>query len=162
MAKLSKITPCLWFDSQAEEAARFYVSLFDDSGIEDIGYYGEAGKEFHGREAGSVLTVQFRLAGQTYTALNGGPMFPFTEAISLQIFCDTQAEIDKYWSGLTKDGGSESQCGWLKDKFGLSWQVVPSEIGALMKGPNTEQVMGAVFTMKKLDLEALRRAAAGK
>jgi predicted 3-demethylubiquinone-9 3-methyltransferase (glyoxalase superfamily) len=162
MANLNKIVPCLWFDSQAEQAARFYVSIFDDAGIDAISHYGETGYEVHGRKAGSVLTVQFHLAGQSFTALNGGPLFSFSEAISLQIFCADQAEIDRYWDALTKNGGSESQCGWLKDRFGLSWQVVPSDIEALMKGERGERVMAELLQMTKLDLEKLRRAAAGK
>jgi predicted 3-demethylubiquinone-9 3-methyltransferase (glyoxalase superfamily) len=162
MATLSKITPCLWFDTQAEEAARFYVSLFENSAIDAVSHYGKAGYEIHGRPAGSVMTVVFRLAGQTFTALNGGPLFKFTEAVSLQIFCDSQAEIDRYWSKLTA-GGSESQCGWLKDKFGLSWQVVPADITKLMIDPvRSDRVMAAVMKMKKLDLAEMRRAYEGK
>src|SRR5882757_7885388 len=122
----SKIIPCLWFDSQAEEAAKFYTSIFKGSKILKTSHYTEAGREQHGRKPGSVMTVEFSLAGQTFTALNGGPIFKFTEAVSFQVMCETQDEIDHFWSKLTADGGSESQCGWLKDKFKLSWQIVPS------------------------------------
>ena len=131
MIRLAKITPCLWFDSQAEDAAKLYVSIFPDSGIDAISRYGKEGFEVHGRPAGSVLTVGFHIAGQSFVALNGGPLFKFTEAVSFQIFCDTQAEIDHYWHKLC-EGGEEGQCGWLKDRFGLSWQVVPSTLPAMM------------------------------
>jgi len=164
MTHLSKITPCLWFDSQAEEAAKLYVSIFPDAGIDEIARYGKEGFEVHGRPAGSVLTVGFHIAGQKFVALNGGPLFKFSEAVSFQIFCDTQAEIDHYWSKLG-EGGEEGQCGWLKDRFGLSWQVVPSAMPAMMSDPDVrrgERVMKAFMPMKKLDLATLQRAYEGR
>ena len=163
MVKLNKITPCLWFDSQAEEAARFYVSIFEDSAIDQISYYGKSGKEVHKQQEGKVLTVAFHLAGQSYTALNGGPQFKFTEAISLQVACETQEEIDRYWEALIAGGGSHSQCGWLKDRYGLSWQVIPAEIGYLLGDPAaSDRVMAEVMKMKKLDLAVMRKAREGK
>lgn len=161
--KLSTITPCLWFDGQGEEAARHYVSIFPASSIDAIAYYGDVGVEIHGRRPGSVMTVAFRLAGQSFTALNGGPQFKFTEAVSLQVLCDTQAEIDRYWARLS-DGGSEGPCGWLKDRYGLSWQIVPSVIPTLMIDADAgrrDRVMAAVMQMRKLDLAAIERAARG-
>ena len=159
----SKISPCLWFDDQAEEAARFYTSIFPDSRIVKISHYTEAGKEIHNRPPGSVMTVDFELAGQSFTALNGGPLFQFNEAISLQIDCEDQAEVDHYWSKLTA-GGSEVQCGWLKDKFGVSWQVVPSVMAELVSDADparASRVLNAMFPMKKLDIATLERAARG-
>lgn len=159
--KIKEITPCLWFDSEAEEAARFYISIFPDSGIDHIAYFGKEGFEHHGKKEGTVLTVNFRLNGQPFVALNGGPVFRFSEAISFQVFCDTQEEIDYYWDTLT-DGGMESQCGWLKDKYGLSWQIVPSELSELMSDPAaSERVTAAFLPMKKLEIDVLRKAAAG-
>jgi predicted 3-demethylubiquinone-9 3-methyltransferase (glyoxalase superfamily) len=150
-----KITPCLWFDNQAEEAARFYVSIFKDSKMGSISYYTQEGYEVHGREAGSVLTVNFHINGQSFTALNGGPFFKFTEAISFQIFCETQEEIDDYWQKLA-EGGEEGQCGWLKDKYGLSWQVVPTILPELMLDTNkAEAVMKALLKMTKLEIHKL-------
>jgi predicted 3-demethylubiquinone-9 3-methyltransferase (glyoxalase superfamily) len=163
MVSLQKITPCLWFDSEAEEAARFYVSIFKNSGVEAISRYGKAGFEQHGRPEGSVMVVQFRLEGLRFTALNGGPVFTFSEAVSLQVFCDTQDEIDAYWSQLTADG-HEGQCGWLKDRFGLSWQIVPAAIPRWMSDPDPEKVrrvMDAFLPMKKLDIGAIERAYQG-
>jgi predicted 3-demethylubiquinone-9 3-methyltransferase (glyoxalase superfamily) len=161
MAMLQKITPCLWFDSDAEEAARFYAGIFPNSKLGAISRYTEAGREFHGKEPGSVLTVAFTLNGQEFTALNGGPMFKFSEAISLQVMCDTQAEVDHYWEKLAA-GGEHSQCGWLKDKFGLSWQVVPAKMAQWMSDPKVApKVMEAVFTMQKLDVAKLEVAAKG-
>jgi predicted 3-demethylubiquinone-9 3-methyltransferase (glyoxalase superfamily) len=163
MTTLSKITPCLWFDSQAEDAVRHYVSIFPDSGIDAISRYGEEGFAVHGRPAGSVMTVAFRLCGQSFTGLNGGPLFNFSEAISFQIDCESQAEIDHYWNRLTA-GGEEGPCGWLKDRFGLSWQVVPTRMAAMMTDPDprkSERVMAAFLPMKKLDLATLERAFAG-
>jgi predicted 3-demethylubiquinone-9 3-methyltransferase (glyoxalase superfamily) len=155
----SPIIPCLWFDHQAEEAAKFYTSIFKNSSIEQISRYGKEGHDVHGQEAGTVLTVEFKLNGQTFTALNGGPIFKFNEAVSFQIMCENQQEIDYYWNNLTKDGGSESQCGWLKDKYGVSWQVVPTELAALMKDPSrSERVMKVLMKMKKLDIEQLKKA----
>ena len=158
-----KITPCLWFDTQAEEAARFYVSVFEKSRINTISRYGEAGRDVHGKKPGSVLTVEFEIAGQSFTALNGGPLFKFNEAVSFQVFCDTQDEIDHYWSRLSQ-GGHESRCGWLKDKYGVSWQVVPSALPAMLTDADrakSERVFDALMKMKKFDLDALTRAHAG-
>jgi predicted 3-demethylubiquinone-9 3-methyltransferase (glyoxalase superfamily) len=159
MATLQRITPCLWFDSEAEPAAKFYTAVFPDSRITAVSRYGEAGFEVHGRPAGSVLTVTFDLAGQSFMALNGGPLFRFTEAVSLVVSCDSQAEIDHYWHALGAGGDpAAQQCGWLKDRYGLSWQVVPGVIGALMTGPHADRVMAALLTMKKIDLAALEAA----
>jgi predicted 3-demethylubiquinone-9 3-methyltransferase (glyoxalase superfamily) len=157
------ITPCLWFDSEAEEAAKFYVSVFENSRIRQISRYGEAGREVHGRTAGSVMVVEFDIGGQTFTALNGGPLFKFTEAISFQVMCDTQDEIDYFWSKLAQ-GGHEGQCGWLKDKYGLSWQIVPSVLPRMLAdttGLRLDRMMNAVMKMTKFDLETLKRAHAG-
>lgn len=162
----SKIVPCLWFDSQGEEAARFYTELFPDSRITHIARYPEAGKEVHGRKPGSVLTVAFELAGQPFTALNGGPHFRFTEAVSLQIMCDSQQEIDHYWNALGSGGPVEAQqCGWVKDRYGLSWQVVPKAFIEMLKSPDTaavERAFAAMMKMKKLDVAALQRAFDGR
>jgi len=160
MQSLSKITPCLWFDTQAEEAANHYIGIFPNSRITAVSRYGEAGHEIHGMPAGTVLTVEFELDGQRFTALNGGPVFNFNEAVSFQVNCDTQEQIDYFWDRLGA-GGDEAarQCGWLKDKFGLSWQVVPSMMAELMSGPGSERVMTALLQMKKLDIAELRRAA---
>jgi predicted 3-demethylubiquinone-9 3-methyltransferase (glyoxalase superfamily) len=160
---LSKITPCLWFDQQAEEAANYYVGIFPHSRITAVSRYGEAGREIHGMAPGTVLTVEFELDGQAFTALNGGPAFQFSEAVSFQVMCDTQDEIDYYWDRLGA-GGDElaRQCGWLKDRFGASWQVVPRRLQALLTGRDaarTDRVMEALLRMKKLDLEALVHAA---
>ena len=155
-----KITPFLWFDTQAEEAANFYCSIFDDSRIRRISRYGKTGREVHGKEAGTVLTVEFELTGQTFIALNGGPQFKFNEAISFQITCETQDEIDRFWNRLTQDG-QEGQCGWLKDKYGVSWQVVPSTLPQMLTDADSaksERVMAALMNMKKFDTEALKRA----
>ena len=155
---IHQITPCLWFDNQAEEAAIFYTSIFKDSKIENISRYGKEGFEVHGQKEGTALTVGFRINGQPFTALNGGPIFKFSEAISFQVFCETQEEIDHYWSKLT-DGGFESQCGWLKDKFGVSWQIIPSILPELMSDPlRAGNVMKAFLQMKKFDIEKLRQA----
>lgn len=159
------IVPCLWFDNQAEEAVNFYLSIFPNSKITSISRYSEVGREFHGKEPGTVLTVEFSLDGQTFTALNGGPIFKFNEAVSLQIMCDTQAEIDHYWDKLSADGDpAAQQCGWLKDKYGLSWQVAPKCIADMMTSPHAEKtnrMMAALFGMKKLDKAALEAAFAG-
>lgn len=155
-----KVTPCLWFDTQAEEAANFYTSVFANSRIKQISRYANAGRDVHGKEPGSVMLVEFELDGQSFTALNGGPQFKFTEAISFQVMCDSQDEIDRFWERLS-DGGREGPCGWLKDKYGLSWQIVPSALPELISqasGAARDRVMGAVMKMKKLDLEALKRA----
>ena len=162
MATVQKISPCLWFDSQAEEAAKFYVSIFEGSRINRISHYGNEGHEIHGRAPGSVMTVDFELAGCAFTTLNGGPVFRFTEAISLQVMCETQEEIDRYWAQLSDGGDPKSQqCGWLKDKFGLSWQIVPTELAAMVSDRDpkkAERTMSALLKMKKLDIAELKRA----
>ena len=158
------LTPCLWFDTRAEDAANLYCSVFPNSKITDISRFPEAGRDVHGKPAGSVMTVAFTLNGQPFTALNGGPQFKFDEAVSFQIMCDNQTEVDHYWNGLTKNGGQEGQCGWPKDQFGLSWQVVPSALPKLMTGADpaaSARVMNAFMKMKKFDIAALERAAAG-
>lgn len=156
---------CLWFDSQAEEAAAFYTGIFRDSKMGAITRYPAAGREMHGREPGSVMTVAFELNGQAILALNGGPLFTFSEAVSLEVLCDDQAGIDYYWDRLS-DGGDPAaqQCGWLKDRFGLSWQIAPRAWEDLVGGPDTaraERVYAAMFQMKKLDIAGLERAARG-
>lgn len=162
MAKLHRISPCLWFNREAEEAARFYCGIFPNSRITAITHYGEVGQEIHGGTPGSVLTVAFELDGNPFTALNGGPAFTFNEAISLQVHCDTQDEIDHYWNALSQ-GGDEAaqQCGWLKDRYGVSWQVVPQKIGEMIADGDrarADRVMAALLQMKKLDLAALENA----
>lgn len=159
---MSAITPCLWFDNQAEEAANFYVSVFDNSKIDTISRYTEAGQEIHGRQPGTVMTVAFEIDGQPFTALNGGPMFKFTEAISFQIDCQSQAEVDHFWEKLS-EGGDEAaqQCGWLKDKFGVSWQVIPTALIEMLKDKDAAKVIrvtNAMLQMKKLDVAALKNA----
>ena len=165
MASLHKITPCLWFDSEAEEAARFYTGVFPNSRIVAVSRYGKAGQEIHGRPPGSVMTVAFELEGQTFTALNGGPVFTFSEAVSLQIMCDTQEEVDYYWSRLSEGGDEKAQqCGWLKDRYGLSWQVVPKVLLAMFAdhtSEKSERAMTAMLQMKKLEIDKLERAYAG-
>jgi predicted 3-demethylubiquinone-9 3-methyltransferase (glyoxalase superfamily) len=161
--KLQKITPFLWFDNQAEEAAKFYTGIFRNSSIKTVTHYGEAGKEIHGRPPGSVMTVAFELEGESFTAINGGPVFTFSPAISFVINCETQEEIDCYWDKLTAGGDPRAQqCGWLADKYGLSWQVVPQLLIELMADADREQadrVMSAMLQMKKIDIETLKRAA---
>jgi predicted 3-demethylubiquinone-9 3-methyltransferase (glyoxalase superfamily) len=157
-----KITPCLWFDSQAEEAAKFYASVFKNSKIGKISRYGKEGFEIHGRTAGTVMTVEFEIDGQKFVALNGGPHFRFNEAVSFQIHCDTQQEIDYFWSKLG-EGGREQPCGWLKDKFGLSWQVIPNALPEMLMDENSDKaqrVMRSILQMRKIDLAALKRAQA--
>lgn len=150
------ITPCLWFDSRAEEAANFYVSIFKNSKIEKISRYGKEGFEIHGQKEGMVLTVEFSLNGRPFTALNGGPAFQFNEAVSFQILCNSQEEIDYYWNSLTADGGKEGQCGWLKDKYGVSWQVSPKFLQEWMCDPaKADKLMKAFMPMKKIDIEPL-------
>jgi predicted 3-demethylubiquinone-9 3-methyltransferase (glyoxalase superfamily) len=152
------ITPCLWFDNQAEEAARYYTSIFNNSKIETVNYYGKEGFEIHGQKEGTVLTVDFKINGQSFTAMNGGPLFKFNESISFQVFCETQKEIDDYWLKLT-DGGEEVECGWLKDKYGVSWQIVPSILTKLLSDPTkSERVMKALLQMKKFDIKKLEQA----
>lgn len=162
MPKVQRIAPCLWFDHQGEEAARYYTGIFPNSRIVSIARYGEAGREIHRRPAGSVMTVTFELDGQRFTALNGGPVFTFNEALSLQVFCETQEEVDYYWDRLTAGGDPKAQqCGWLKDRFGVSWQVVPGLAEELLNdptSPNSQRAFQAVMQMKKPDIAALRRA----
>jgi predicted 3-demethylubiquinone-9 3-methyltransferase (glyoxalase superfamily) len=156
---MSKITPFLWFDTQAEEAAQFYTSLFPNSKIRHVSRYGEAGPG----TPGSVMTVDFELDGQRFTALNGGPQYTFTEAVSFQVGCETQEEVDHYWSTLS-EGGEEGPCGWLKDRYGLSWQIVPSALPRLIGDPDREKAqraMAAMLKMRKLDIAELERAAEG-
>jgi predicted 3-demethylubiquinone-9 3-methyltransferase (glyoxalase superfamily) len=162
---MKPITPCLWFDDQAEEAAQFYAAIFPNCKIGQIDRYGEAGKEIHGKPVGSAMAVTFELNGQSFMGLNGGPMFKFTEAISFQVHCDTQAEVDHYWNKLSEGGDKNAQqCGWLKDKFGVSWQVTPKVLGEMMADRDREKagrVMEALLQMKKLDLAELERAYKG-
>ncbi len=162
---MSKIAPCLWFDSQAEEAAKFYTSIFKHSKIKETSHYSDAGAQVSGRPKGSVLTVAFELDGQEFTALNGGPMFKFNEAVSLQVNCANQDEVDYFWNKLSAGGDPKAQqCGWLKDRFGVSWQVVPRGMAEMLKDPASEgakRAMAALMGMKKLDLAAIRRAFAG-
>jgi predicted 3-demethylubiquinone-9 3-methyltransferase (glyoxalase superfamily) len=166
MTTAQPITPCLWFDSQAEEAARFYTGIFKNSQIHAMTRYSEAGREVHGRPAGTVMTVEFELNGQTFTALNGGPHFKFNEAISFQIMCRNQEEVDYYWKRLGEGGDPNAQqCGWLKDKYGLSWQVVPTGMVEMLNDPNREKAdraMEAMLKMKKLDIAELQRAFEGE
>jgi len=157
-----KITPCLWFDTQAEEAAKFYASVFKNSKIGKVSRYGKEGFEVHGKKAGTVMTVELELEGQKFLALNGGPHFKFNEAVSFQVPCETQEEIDYFWSELAKDG-EEGPCGWLKDKFGLSWQVIPKALPEMLMDGNSEtaqRVMRSMLQMRKIDIAALRRAQA--
>jgi predicted 3-demethylubiquinone-9 3-methyltransferase (glyoxalase superfamily) len=158
-----KILPFLWFDTRAEPAAEFYTSIFGNSRIKHISRYGKAGRDVHGKEAGTVLTVEFEIEGQTFVALNGGPQYRFSEAVSFQVICETQGEIDYFWSRLS-DGGEEGPCGWLKDKFGLSWQVVPSILPQMLADSDSaksERAMDALMRMKKFDIATLQRAHAG-
>ena len=165
MKMTQRIAPCLWFDDQAEEAAAFYTSIFPNSRVVAISRYGEAGREIHGRPAGTVMTVAFELDGQRFTALNGGPVFTFNEAISLQVHCETQAEVDHYWEKLSAGGDpGAQQCGWLKDRYGASWQVVPAVLPEMLADPESEgsqRAMEAMLEMKKLDIATLERAFAG-
>ncbi len=159
-----KITPFLWFDDKAEEAAGFYCSIFKNSKIGKVARYGEAGSGASGMPAGKVMTVEFSLDGADFVGINGGPVFKFTEAVSFVIDCDSQEEVDHFWSKLSA-GGEESQCGWLKDKYGLSWQVVPRALGKYMSDPDpekSERVMAAMLKMTKIDIEGLKRAYEGK
>ena len=162
---MQRITPCLWFDDQAEEAAGFYTAIFRNARIVNVSRYGEAGYEVHGRPAGSIMTVAFELDGQAFTALNGGPVFKFNEAISLQINCETQEDVDYYWKKLS-DGGDKTaqQCGWLKDRYGVSWQVVPRILIEMLADPDpakSQRAMTAMLQMKKIDIGELKRAYAG-
>ena len=165
MQIIQKITPCLWFDDQAEEAVEFYTSIFRNSKVTNISRYGEAGHEIHGKPAGTVMTVAFELDGQAFTALNGGPLFKFNEAISFQVHCDTQEEVDYYWERLSAGGDEKAQqCGWLKDKYGASWQVVPIVLVEMITDPDSEKsgrATEAMLQMKKIDIDQLKRAYAG-
>ena len=162
MATIQRISPCLWFANEAEDAALYYTGIFKNSRITTITRYGTAGFETHHRPAGSVMTVAFELDGQSFTALNGGPLFKFNEAVSFQVNCATQDEIDYYWEKLTAGGDPKAQqCGWLKDRYGLSWQVTPSFMDSLFKdaqSPSAQRAMEAMLKMKKIDIAALRRA----
>lgn len=163
MSAIQRISPCLWFDDQAEQAAEHYTAIFDGSRILSIQRYTEVGREFHGKQPGAVMTVAFELDGQRFTALNGGPTFTFSEAVSFQVHCRTQDEVDYYWERLC-DGGSEQMCGWLKDRFGVSWQVIPTEFLEMISDSDPERVRRiteAMFQMQKLHLPTLRRAYAG-
>ncbi len=157
---MQKITPFLWFDDQAEEAANYYVSIFRNSSIGRIMRYDEASAKASGRPAGSVLTIAFQLNGQEFVALNGGPLFKFNESISFAVNCDTQDEIDYFWEKLAA-GGAPGQCGWLKDKYGVSWQVVPASLGELVSGPDaakSQRAMAELIKMTKIDIARLRQA----
>jgi len=158
------ITPCLWFDAEAEDAAKLYVSIFPNSKIDTVSRFPDAGQDVHGKPAGSVMVVAFELDGQPFTALNGGPQFKHSEAVSFQVMCETQGDVDHYWNALTANGGEEGPCGWLKDKYGVSWQVVPTAIPRMMSDPDPAKparVMQAFMQMKKMDIAALERAYRG-
>lgn len=159
---MQKISPCLWFDDKAEEAVNFYVSIFKNSKVGNVTRYGKEGYEIHKKKEGTVMTIDFEIEGQKFLALNGGPIFKFNEAISFQIYCDTQEEIDYYWEKLTEGGDKNAQvCGWLKDKFGVSWQVVPIAMIKMLQDKDskkTERVMKAMLQMQKLDIDALTKA----
>ena len=162
MPLIQKITPCLWFDDQAEQAAKFYTEIFKNSKIKKITRYGKEGYEIHRKPEGSVMTVEFELDGQSFTALNGGPAFKFNEAVSFQVDCATQEEVDYYWEKLSEAGDEKAQqCGWLKDKYGLSWQIVPRVLVDMLNDPDakkSQRVMAAMLKMKKIDIETLKRA----
>ena len=166
MKTVQRITPCLWFDSEAEEAAEFYTSIFKNSRIVKISRYGEAGREIHGKPPGSAMVVAFELDGQRFTALNGGPIFKFNEAISFQVNCETQEDVDYYWNKLSEGGDKNAQqCGWLKDKYGASWQIVPTVLPELVGDPDSEKsqrAMEAMLKMKKLDIAELEQAYSGE
>jgi predicted 3-demethylubiquinone-9 3-methyltransferase (glyoxalase superfamily) len=166
MQRVQKLTPCLWFDTQAEEAAKYYCSIFDHSKITGTTHYGKAGQDVHGMPEGLVLTISFELDGQPFTGLNGGPHFKFNEAVSFQVNCQTQEEIDHYWGTLSAGGEPKAQqCGWLKDKYGLSWQIVPIPFMEMLKDPDTtksQRAMQAMMQMKKLDIATLQRAFDGE
>ena len=159
---MQKITPCLWFDDRAEEAAKFYTSIFKNSKIGDVTRYGKEGYEIHGREAGTVMTIDFEIEGQKFVGLNGGPIFKFNEAISFQVHCETQKEVDYYWEKLSEGGDEKAQqCGWLKDKYGVSWQIVPTVLGRMLQDKNakkSQRVMKALLQMHKLDIKILKQA----
>ena len=159
---MQKITPCLWFDNNAEEAVQFYVSIFKNSNIGNVTHYGNEGYEIHKKKEGTVMTIDFEIEGQKFLALNGGPIFRFNEAISFQIYCETQDEVDYYWDKLAEGGDKNAQvCGWLKDKFGVSWQVVPNVLVKMLQDKDskkTENVMRVMLQMQKLDINALTKA----
>jgi len=159
---MQKISPCLWFDDKAEEAAKFYTSIFKESKIGDVIRYGKEGYEIHGREEGTVMTVEFEIEGQKFLGLNGGPIFKFNEAISFQVYCETQEEVDYYWEKLSEGGDEKAQqCGWLKDKYGVSWQIVPIILIKMLKdkdSENSQKVMKAMLQMHKLDISILKKA----
>jgi predicted 3-demethylubiquinone-9 3-methyltransferase (glyoxalase superfamily) len=160
MAKARQITPCLWFDNRIEEAVKFYVSVFGDGEILSTSYYGEGAPQ----PKGTVMVIMFRLGAQKFMALNGGPLFKFTEAVSFMVDCDNQAEVDHFWNALTADGGEESQCGWLKDKYGLSWQITPTALLRYVQDKDparAQRAMAAMMTMRKIDIAAIERAHAG-
>jgi predicted 3-demethylubiquinone-9 3-methyltransferase (glyoxalase superfamily) len=162
---MQKITPFLWFDNQAEEAVKFYTAIFKNSKVGKIIRYGESAEKAAGRPAGSVMTVEFELEGQKFTALNGGPVFKFNESISFVANCKTQEEVDYFWEKLTADGGQEIECGWLTDKFGVSWQIVPTVLIEMLHDKDeakAERVMKAMLQMHKLDIKTLKDAYAGK
>ena len=153
-----KITPFLWFDNSAEEAVNFYTSIFKNSFIGKVARYSAEGAKASGQKEGTAMTVPFTLEGQNFTAINGGPVFKFTEAVSFVVSCENQEEVDHFWNKFTEEG-KESQCGWLKDKYGLSWQVIPKQLGQLMSGPDAGKVMGAMLKMKKIIIKDLEQAA---
>lgn len=164
MKLVGPITPCLWFDTRAEDAVKFYCGIFENSRVTHVAQFPDTGKDIHGKDAGTVMTVAFEIDGQKFLALNGGPQFKFDQAVSFILYCETQKEIDYFWTKLT-DGGQESQCGWLKDKFGLFWQVAPAALPKMMTDPDakkTARVMDAFMKMKKLDVAAIERAYAGQ
>lgn len=161
---MQKLTPCLWFDDKAEEAARFYVSIFKNAKLGNIARYGEAGAQASGRPKGSVMTVTFEIDGQEFVALNGGPLFKFTEAVSFMVKCESQQEIDEMWSTLS-EGGEEGPCGWLKDKYGLSWQIVVPEWDEMLRDKDaqkSERVMAAILQMSKPNMEQIQHAYEGR
>ncbi|MES2761348.1 MAG: VOC family protein [Bacteroidota bacterium] len=159
MSATQKMTICLWFDNKGEEAANFYTSIFKNSSMGSISRYGKEGFEFHGMPEGTALVVSFKLNDMNFSALNGGPRFKFNESMSIVVSCETQEEIDHYWNSLTADGGQESQCGWLKDKYGVSWQIIPTILGELMSDPaKAARVTMAFMQMKKMDIAALKNA----
>jgi predicted 3-demethylubiquinone-9 3-methyltransferase (glyoxalase superfamily) len=165
MATLQKIVPNLWFDQNAEQAAKFYISIFKNASIDKTSHYGPEGYDIHKMPEGTVMTVEFTLEGQRFLGLNGGPIFKFNEAVSFLVYCDSQAEIDHYWEKLGEGGDpSAQQCGWLKDKFGLSWQVSPTVLDKMLRDPDREKagrVMNAMLGMKKINIADLERAYAG-
>jgi predicted 3-demethylubiquinone-9 3-methyltransferase (glyoxalase superfamily) len=166
MPGMQPITPCLWFDDQAEQAATFYTTIFRNSKVVSISRYGEVGYEVHGKPAGTHMMVAFELDGQAFTALNGGPLFKFNEAISFQVYCETQAEVDYYWEKLSAGGDvTAQQCGWLKDRYGVSWQVVPRVLPEMIRDSDaakSQRAMAAMLRMKKIDIDVLTQAYAGQ